>query len=273
MRFSPPWLVQLVLLAMALDACLQSDGLLRWIGTAALGLGLVVGITSAVRLVTHGQPASWSENLDLLVNTKGYDYGGWLAKVWPRLSGTDEERLEALRQFDEPRPELLRAELAEVAWKFSSRRDALLRHLRAGEADSWPQYALGLGAWALEQGRKNPAGSDLERALSAAREQPAPIDLVLAKAVGRMGGGRAFGIESFAQQVREAIALSAPPAYFEGLGMRAHRWLVLAPYGEDAFRMRPQRLREAMLQADPTVGADLVRGLEQDRSWRRMGDS
>jgi hypothetical protein len=37
--------------------------------------------------------------------------------------------------------------------------------------------------------------------------------------------------------------------------------------------MRPQRLREAMLQADPTVGADLVRGLEQDRSWRRMGDS
>ena len=263
MRFAPPWIVIVVLLAAVLDFGLGRVGIGRPLAGSALLFALALGLQSSWRIASEGQAGRWSSNLELLRSTKGYDYGGWLAKVWPRLAGSDAQRLEAMLAFEEPHPELLRADLADMAWKASVDRPALLDLLRQEGETEWAQYARGLGGWALEHGPERGAGGDLAEALNAVQHEAEPLGTILPCALGRAGGGRAFLPESFAEQVRQALAAGAPDAYFEGLGLRAHRWLVLAPYGGQEFRLRADHLAQRAAETDPRAVPGLLRGLEE----------
>lgn len=259
MRFAPVWVLSAVMTGAGLaDACTR-DGAVRLAGRGAvlaLALAGAFGTWSAAR---EGSPGTWRANLNQLATTKGYDYAGYFAKVFPRLEGRGEWEL-ALDAFREPVPELLCADYAQTVTERG------VSDLAGGFARlplDWqqtPGFLLGFGALASRLQQR-----DITAALGLAPDVPAELRALWGEAIGRFGNAYA----EFPGRIEEQLAELAPgpqrEAFLRGTGYRIWRRLVVGPYGTARFQLKPRR---ALVWMGTLAEADrpaLVEGFERAR--------
>ncbi|MCB9915191.1 MAG: hypothetical protein H6828_08590 [Planctomycetes bacterium] len=263
LRLAPLWCFATLLVAAGVARAWSGGARLRWAASALAALLLAGGAAGTLRAVRAGSPTTLGANWRTLVETKGYDYDQYFAKVLWHFDGDLAEKLDLVEGFDEPARDWLRADAAGNLWREEGRGDpagALGRALASVAAyapERRQSYWLGLGPTLVIA-----CGWDAGRALSLVRQDAPPRRLVLLEALGRFGAG---GHPLDAQVTREVargadLAPAERAAYLRGLG----RWL------HKRFRVHPARAEAYCASLPAEVGAALLEGYRRELAWHRL---
>ncbi|MFT5049066.1 MAG: hypothetical protein ACI8QZ_000455 [Chlamydiales bacterium] len=267
LRFAPVWVLATVTIAAGLDALLGSTrSLATRTGWAACVLLVGWGVRSTVAVLRAGSPSTWGANWTLLRTTKGYDYAGYFAKVFPRLEN-GEQRGRVLTGFDEPHPMLLRADFAQALSEHE--RWQLLEALEQFPAMSGNQsdFVLGLGPLGARLARR-----DIPATLALAADLPELLRPSWGRAVGRFGRAYAEFPERMQAEIEALQPGSLRADYLRGMGYRAWRRFVIGPFGTARFQLKPHRVLqwlEGLPQADRP---DLREGFELGARLHSLGE-
>jgi len=268
LRFAPIWVLTTVVVAAGLSGLLRSGRAVDLRVGLALSVVLVGwGLRSTWVAARTGSPATWSANWRLLCDTKGYDYAGYFAKVFPRLESPTQRAL-ALNGFEEADPMLLRADYAQ----------ALSEHERwslaeaMGNLPSAPEtradFILGLGPLGSRLAER-----DIQATMTMGADLPDGLRPAWARAVGRFG--RAYA--EFPGRM-EAQVEALPPGplradFLRGMGYRAWRRFVIGPYGTARFQLKPHAVLE-WLDGLPEADRPFLReGFEQGARLHSLSDN
>lgn len=275
LRFAPLWTVALVLAAAAADAALSRGGAWRRGALLALAALGTLGLAGSARILAAAQPLTPVDNLSVLLETKGYDYAGYIPRILPHLEGPPEvsmvEQLEPLMGFQEADRSLLYADLARAS--FTTRATTLaeaLKILKELDPDRALDFARGLGPLVARHSR-----GDAARALNAARAMEGELGERLAEAVGRFGGGWRVSPELVEAEIAEHVQRAAGPdqAYLRGVGARVVRAFVLGTYGGPGLILNANAAR-AFLEDQPALAVPaLLAGLEAELRRLRLGSA
>ena len=230
---------------------------------AAAGLVLLGGV-HWVGTVHAGDLGAAGRNLAALRGTTGVELRGAFVKLAPRLEDPEvtDPALRAARsvvglaRIDDPRSELLSAELAAAAAQDAGGvgADELLEALAAELGDGHPREALALGLGPVvfreHQG-------DVRRALSSEALSP-----VLAEALGRYGSGWVSYPPFVSVELEKAAGTLHEEAFLRGLGRRVYRSSVIQPYWGALLRvplvLRPVEARARVAEVLDAAGASDV---------------
>jgi hypothetical protein len=213
-RLAPLWMAASLALSAVLGDCIQTGGgLRRRLGLLAAAVWIVSGLAATVRECALGSPGPLARNLGLLASQRGYDWGGYLQKLWPRLPLPEQEKLERFRSLRDGDGVLLEEALASV-WAQTGGHD--LGQIEQAAGTRAGAFVRGLGPWLQQQG-----GRSLKARLARARQAPANLRPWLLEAVGRFGLGALRSVELLEQESELGLSLGAEPEFFVGLGWRA----------------------------------------------------
>jgi len=274
MRFAPVWALATLVLAVGWGRGWRAaDRLERRFAYAASAALLAFGLAQTAGLCAAGRPGTPGRNLETLARTKGYDYGGYIAKVWPRLAGTTAERVRALLGFREPTPPLLYADLAAEAFKRAGEKAELIDALLEADPDAVLEWARGLGDYALYQGRRLHGERSLANALRVAREYEDPVRGRLVEGLGRVGVRYAARPEEIAAELAALPPLEEfqeRGAYLRGVGYRFYRRNVLGTYSDGRTTLRPDAARLWLRRRDARDVPDLLFGFDEAEALHRL---
>ncbi len=262
LRLAPVWCLGTVLIAAGLASLAerQETGLRR-MGAMAMGVLLLLGISSTMAALQAGSPDRLASNLEVLRVTKGYSYDQYLAKVLWHFDGDRLAKLELVEGFEEEERSWVRA--AAVADLFrtpgvpaEAELPRALAELGALPEARFEQYAFGLGQQLLISSRW-----DTSAALALLEANPSALTPILMESLGRTGGGRHPLAAHFERELERALELEDPRAYLRGLG----RWV----YGR--FRLSEERARRFWSTCDTETAAQLLEGYRRERRWHTLG--
>ncbi|MEZ5976697.1 MAG: glycosyltransferase family 39 protein [Planctomycetota bacterium] len=255
-RLAPAWMVgALMVSVVASRASASSLRGRRVAGASVVGLLLVVGASGTASTLATGRLDRIGRNVDILLESKGYVYSQYFAKIDGHVEGTDEDRMRTFLRFDEPALRSLRTEIAATLITHSRGKfDRGLRNLRELVLDVDPEgiadYELGLGTLLM-----NVYQHDLAAALERAEAEPDPTRSRLVEAIGRKMRGTHPNTDEVRGEVAEGLALDAPQRYFRGLGYR-FAWL-------NEARLDPDFADAFVESLDPSVQPAFRRGFDE----------
>ena len=251
-RFTPLWLVATAVISIWISRLRESDDPFTSRFGLVSGLSLLfLGSMFTAQIVFEGRPTHLPENWSILVDTKGYRYSSYFAKLKNHLSGTLEERLAIVASYDDD-PRHLYPEIAEeFLTRAELRRDGdpnlqeLLARLEAWDPDNAMQLMRGLGPWIHQR-----TGGDIRAALQAVEGLEERYRQPLRHAIGRFGEDFLVPVGWEAQIEREVHAgLGAPGEadYLFGMGERIYHVHRIRPDAAEAFiETLPEEARAAL---------------------------
>jgi hypothetical protein len=258
-RAAPAWLLASSIAAAALGWGLAARSLgLRVAAAALLALLALAGLHGTVRECSRGSPKNVAANVALLARTKGYSYGAYFARLWPRLTDDEVGRIRALRRIPETAPQLIDEGLAQ-AW--SNAQAHSFEHIAELAAPRVESFVAGLGEYFEKQGAHT-----LEERSALALAAPTAWRAAALEAVGRYGQGHRNNTLSLAQEIEQGLALGLGEDYFRGLGWRLYRCSGPPPVGP-YWRSGPTPFAFAPQAAE----AFLERAHAQVRGWVSEG--
>jgi hypothetical protein len=247
MRLLPHAALLALLVAGALARLVEGpSAALRAAGWVLLGAELALGVWGTVELARAGKAAGPAEALDVLMTTKGYDYGEYVPNLVAKFGPEDPLRGRAALGFEEPDPGLLYPAVA--ASLYPRCEVQALRVVRGELAELDPErvdaFLAGMG-----RGLVTPRKGDfcaVLRALEGER-MPEALRAVLIEAVGRYGSGRHLRARTFEQDLEAAQSCQAPPGFFRGYGYRIYFGHRIDRGGAEAFLARwPPEVEEPL---------------------------
>lgn len=258
LRLAPVWVVGTLLVSAALSRGLESPSAgWRWSALAASGLLLASGALATARAARGSAPEALGERWATLLETKGYSYDQYFAKVFDDFEGGPLERLEVVEAFEEPARRWLRAD---AVWNLfrdagagpSAIADEAVAVFMALPAERLEDYLFGLGAPLVVAG-----GWDPSRALELVEAQGGAQAALLVESIGRFGGGVHPLRPALDREVARGEGLGHSDAYWRGLG----RWM----YGR--FRLSEGRAVAFFAPYAPRVRTALLEGYRAERAW------
>ncbi len=219
---------------------------LRAAGWTLFAAQLALGAWGTAELARAGKAAGPREAVDVLVTTKGYDYGEYVPKLVAKFAPEDPKHARAALGFEEPSPDLLYPAVAAAVFPRLETAElrALFPELRALDGERWTAFLPGMGRGIVAGHR-----GDFCAALRTLAAEPFPPEVraSLIEAVGRHGTGRHLRRRAFEDDLGRALACGAPAGFFRGYGYRVYLGHRLDRTGAEEFLSRwPPEVEEPL---------------------------
>ncbi len=267
LRLAPVWIFGSVLVAAALAALQERPGAwARGAGQAGGALLLALGLCATLGALAYGSPGEPLKNWRILMETKGYSYDQYFAKVLWHFEGTRMQRLELCEAFNDSDRDWLRAAAVANLWSeragAASLEEALDRAL-AEFADLAPERrrdsAFGLAPLLVAA-----SDGDGARALAVAEKAPEGLRLQWLEALGRFGSGRHPYAENLSVELERSAAIAEPEAFRRAFRRGLGRWLY------SRFRLSEESAEDFCAPYGEALTRDLLSGYRAERAWHTL---